>query len=1030
MKRWLSLSLLLVLLYAALLGYFSWRAFFLYVRPDYRSQLRWETPWISPPRSSLNQAYFRKTIYLKDRPAHAWLAVMAPDRFTLFLNGQRVGNGTYLSGYAQQVFDITGYLGPGRNVIAIRNAIGTYRQQVRIAVQGRYVGWNGESFNIQSDASWRTAERNESLISQGGMVQPTPWFAPAFDDGHFPYVVEGTAPRETITSRLSSPPSLITEPLHGQWIWAENSTAPEAYFRLELSLPERPRDAWLRIRALRDYRLLVNGYLVAIREENIGTAASGQGPFRFYNLSPFLQGGRNVVAVQASNSWTDRGLLVDGFVEGWNRKAMWFSATQWKASETAVERWEAPDFDDSRWRPAAVVKAVSPMDLSSRDEAVSTTERTLSFRLKSLAIASAVLSAILIACLAVWAFSAKVLAALTREAPYVVARWLPVTFLPPALLLGIAYLLGYDARLSFSFSYQPRVIAASVALLLLLHVTLIGAAALSAKGFTLRSSMPGNEWRKRLTALRAIDPGLLLAMGLAALGFGLRLKDSTYEPLGGDEVSAVMSALGVLARGYPSVVVDGSVKIALTSELVGYVKAPGVWLFGANAFGLRFTDVILGTLAILVLYWVGRLLHGRRVGLLAAAWYAILPPTILMTHYARYPSQLQFFALLTFGFLFRAVGQDRIRPLPYYLAIAAFIATYLSWEGCVFYLPSLVIGVMFLTRPNFGWMKNGHVWTGIGIIAMLIFFQLSHRFITQGERQIYGTGTREAGLALAWQDPFFEPAFYIHNFFLLENHLLLTLLFVLAAPLWFLRSREGRILGFIAVTLLVDLFLMTNFLALHAWRYVYFLLPLLILSASMAVVIFAGYLSTLCRSVQAIGNVVRGMSHATAGVMVGVVLLFSTTFVVKLYDPPWSAYAINTRLGVRSFGTMDGAADYIREHFLPGDIVIAVNPHVMQFYLGRADYFLQSQLRLPLLLRSDPGLAIHRAAGVPTILSANELKEILSRSTRAWLVSYGPEPPAVDEDIATLLTRNIRIVYEDFGVTLYLLGGRPAAAGG
>ena len=1020
MRRWISFSLVLVLAYAAVAGFISWRTYLAHIRPDYRPAF--QARWIHPPQTGVNQAYFRKTLYIRTRPVSAWLKAIGRDGFTLWVNGARVESPTYESGYAQEVFDIAQYLNHGRNVIAIRNNIDTYHQEPRIAVEGQYTEWNGAVTTFRSDASWRTAWRIESLNSQDGLVRPTPWFRADFDDGRWPFVTEGSVPEETITKRLRLPEAIFTTPLTSPWMWNENPNAAEAFFRLSFDLAGSPRDSWMRIMAKRYHRVLVNGYFVATHESGIGTEAAPHGPVRAYNISPFLRQGRNVVAVQAANSWDDRGLFADGFVKGRDGAVRWFSAEDWKASDRAAAGWESTRFDDSSWKPATIVKLLTPADQSFLINQLGLVRHPLSFQLRLLGLLLLSIAAAACLSLLAWVGSAKILSRLTGDPAHGIARWLALTFVPPTLFLVAVYLLGFDARLSLDFPYRPRFVWGSFALLVLLNAVFMVAAWLRARR-SVDEPGPRDAWRDRFQRLR-FDPAWLIAIALGIVGFLLRVRDLGYEPLGGDETSAALYTQGVLQRGFPSIIIEANTKIALTSELTLLMKAPAMWLLGSNAYGYRFTDVCFGALTILLLYGVGKMCHSRRAGLLAAAVYTFLPSTIGMTAYSRYPCQQQFFVLMTVALFILAFRDEKLHPRELYLACLGTLAVYLSWEGGVFFLPSVAVGVLLMTRPNFGWLKNPRLWGAVIPTVTIVFIQLGFRLIAQADRLVYGSGARDAGIKFMWLYPFYDPYFYIRNFFLLENHHVLAALFVLGVPLWFRRSRECRILGFLAAVIVSHLTMATNFLELSQWRYVYLVFALMVLASSITLVMFLDYLGALARSVRVPAGLARALQHATAVALVGGVLVFSTEFVVKLYNMPYSYTSIKTRLWAWRYPSMAGVADYLRAFKQPGDPVIAINPHVFEFLREPVDYFIQSELRLSLNLGRDPGTPIHRMSGVPTILSGNELRELLSRYPRVWLVSYGPTPPSVDRDISSLIHDGMQPVYEDYLATVYLFGGR------
>src|SRR5262249_9666776 len=161
------------------------------------------------------------------------------------------------------------------------------------------------------------------------------------------------------------------------------------------------------------------------------------------------------------------------------------------------------------------------------------------------------------------------------------------------------------------------------------------------------------------------------------------------------------------------------------------------------------------------------------------------------------------FALLASALL------DGYRPRRYVLAVIALICTFLSWEGTAFFALAATLGVLALSRPDYRWLHSGYIWVGVGLLAAAGVFQPSMRFATQALWPTYGSGLADASPALMFRHPFYNPYYYIEKFFLIENHHLLTVLFFLGAPLWVQRSRTGRVMGALAMSVLGVLVLMT-----------------------------------------------------------------------------------------------------------------------------------------------------------------------------------------------------------------------------
>jgi hypothetical protein len=271
---------------------------------------------------------------------------------------------------------------------------------------------------------------------------------------------------------------------------------------------------------------------------------------------------------------------------------------------------------------------------------------------------------------------------------------------------------------------------------------------------------------------------------------------------------------------------------------------------------------------------------------------------------------------------------------------------------------------------------------------------------------------------LAFNDPFYDPTFYVTHFFLVESHHLLTLAFVLGIPAWFGTSRAHRVLGFSGVTLLADLAMMTNLLDLHTWRYVYYVFGLLILNASVVSVMFFDYLTRLSRDAMRSARLAVWITRGSIAIFVGGFLLCSTTFVVKLYDLPLAYAATPAALGRIYFPATVEGAEYVRDRVHPGDVVVATLPHVVQHVVGRVDYLVQFELTRPLLLGHDADPPIHRIASAPAILSESEFRELLAINPRVWLVVTAETPLAqrVPETVRALM----KLVYEDVKTAVFI----------
>jgi len=83
----------------------------------------WNASWITHPTAPLREPlvlHFRRTLSLTEKPAHYIVHVSADNRFVLFVNGRRVGDGPArgnLTHWRYETFDLADYLSAGTNYV-------------------------------------------------------------------------------------------------------------------------------------------------------------------------------------------------------------------------------------------------------------------------------------------------------------------------------------------------------------------------------------------------------------------------------------------------------------------------------------------------------------------------------------------------------------------------------------------------------------------------------------------------------------------------------------------------------------------------------------------------------------------------------------------------------------------------------------------------------------------------------------------------------------------------------------------------
>lgn len=130
----------------------------LFIGCDFAVLSAQEAQWIWSPEHPRGQAsagdcFFRKTLQIGSIE-QASVTLTADDQYELFINGQKIGQGNSINQMEQ--YDITRFLGRGRNVIAVRvtnRAPGPAALAARVFVKPL----NGDWLSYSTDESWRTA---------------------------------------------------------------------------------------------------------------------------------------------------------------------------------------------------------------------------------------------------------------------------------------------------------------------------------------------------------------------------------------------------------------------------------------------------------------------------------------------------------------------------------------------------------------------------------------------------------------------------------------------------------------------------------------------------------------------------------------------------------------------------------------------------------------------------------------------------------------------------------------------------------
>jgi len=1063
-QRW---SWALVLVCGLMLGYYIQQTYFSPGHRQYELDFG-NAQWIEPAEVA-PLAYFRKEVFLSVPPAQAWVEVAATDNYELIVNGRSVGKETAVKTRVAGIYDIKKRLKAGTNVIAVSISRTSYPGSAQLLVRGLIKEQGGRVTSLLSDEHWRVAANT-------GIVEGSEeWTSPLVEEELWPNARRSVIKEKPIPiAWVDTNPLLLQLPTSGSWIMAENA-GTEAVFSTSINADQARQETWIQVASSGDVDLLVNGHVItpAIPSSASGkqlphlaapTASPSQNPeetqpgvgakgseapakttstasasqnreetqpevgakgseapaktttslfepvvLSAYDISYWIKKGPNaiVAAVRADHQPAclfANGFLVrkDGSTARFETNSGWQIGDQ-PAGNQPAQSHRAIEFGKDGSAPWGYLSQdlARPIDRSG---------------FATLAKSCMVISSTAIAIVAVWLLVSAIAAGRRRE-PFNYAMSRDALFHGPiAAGLLLLILPNYDLRFPTSWSFQPKFVIGAI--LVLLAIRLLHLWANGRTAFGLKSRMA----QLRQTEFRAVLPYLLLA-AIMALGLGLRYHNLGYMSFDHDEMGLVTKSKGIYKLGFPYLIWAGQVRWLTTYEAVPYPLALSGLIFGYSEWSMRLPACVMGTLCIGIIALMGRRLFNWRVGLFAAFVYACMPLNIRWAQNAFYLSQCQFMSILTIWLFYEAI---RVRPLHRrYLtaASAAFCLAYLSWEGSGFLLPALFIALMVVRWGEWWWLKEFHLYRCLFFMAAVVIAEYCSRTIAGIPYLMIGSGLSNiAGPSLFFLTPAYTPEFYIDKLWLVENHVFFTIMIFLGLP--FCWAHRG--FRYVFTVLVMLWFLHTNFLAALSPRYCYYYQPLVILAGTAAAMMLYDRVVSLAYR-EGNSTVARVAAHATGLAVMTLLFLQSNEWLMKEYslssrgDEPGLMTRMNTyRYDYR------GAAQYVKSHFQPGDLIVPGIPHVFAYYAGMpGDYVLDTLLGTKTgynQLLAVPGF-IDKFAGLPVLRNLTELRDVVSRSHRTWVVfaPYSSFEKLSNPNVLDYLNQTAKVEFETYRAKVMLV---------
>jgi 4-amino-4-deoxy-L-arabinose transferase-like glycosyltransferase len=570
------------------------------------------------------------------------------------------------------------------------------------------------------------------------------------------------------------------------------------------------------------------------------------------------------------------------------------------------------------------------------------------------------------------------------------------------------------AALAVDLSWGERdetivLLSSSTWRLILLGAALLGGASAIARLLASGATFSLTRFVADLPRRRGWAVLLTAALALTAV---LRVHAMHRQPLDDDELASTQAALAVARTGLPRYSED---VYYTRGPLYHYVAGASAWIGGETVAAVRFPSVAFAVATALLIYAFGaRILGSRWSGLIGVLLYSIHPYAIFAGHLARFYQQQQFFTLATVYFFCRGfVTEQRISSR--YLCVLAFFLACLSQELSVVLVPPLLLAYAVLAKKK-DLRQEPSLVIAAGCVALLIGVDILV-FQTRCLTKLQGISPNvEATLALHFTNPMNLAALFISHSRL---HLVLSLLLAAGLPLLVAQGRGPRALL---------LFLFAGSLSTHllvtgeSLRYQYWLFPMWILAGVHAV------RALVLRIAKEDGLLPPfDLGRQWIAPLVGVLGIGA----VVLSLSPWR---IPGSYAATLLGDSAAAFGYVRTNLREGDKVAATEPHAHAglIELGRIDY----DVAVPLLqdfVYQKHGKLIDRNGSAEVVSTLEQLKEVLSRNDRVWLIVNREKFRSRGQDIRweypaarfeLFLRRNLEIKFQSYLWTVFLWDAR------
>lgn len=980
--------------------------------------------WITIPNQPFGSDYtcFRKKLYLPIEVKNAWISILATGSYRLVVNGKHevVPDFSYYLGKRDEflripllplragVHDITSLLQSGYNSMAIEIIQFSYNEPARLSVEGEYSLISGGTQRFISDGSWKVSTL-QNWQGKGNIS----WYHPLFDDLNWSDAA--VIQRADEKFKLNYPMLVIKIPLLGQWMTETIGNSKNCYFRKSFILPKKDNlsSGWVRIASNGGYYLFINETLIGARD-------SFKETIDIYNISPHLREGDNVIAVNTFSDSQQVSLLADGMLIKENEsRTLFVSDSSWRVSSDNKKGWLNSEYDDSGWK-SSDISFEKPIFSSNLTREIKDSTSRNSYNLRK---AFSITLVIVLFALGFYIANKTWSYYINRSSnlnPNQSLEATSILFLPSLIFLSFVFIIRYDYRISLDFPFKWTFIYIAVSLLLLLGIFFTKEVKIkNNKSSNLRNNK--KQTNKTPKSKRRFDIYFCLFLIIFILGSYLRFQNLGEPPLWADEILSKIAAEQVLVSGYPGLpFAEGHVWPHLQKFFHRYIVAASFSIFGSTKFALRFPSALAGVLTILAIYFIGQRLFNKQTAFLSAAIYSILPWGIYWSRQGQYSATVQLLTLLFIYYFYKAAFKKEVNSRWLLISFILFLLCILTWKAAALLIPAAFLTLVIIKGKNLTWLRDPRIWLmAIGSVVVVTSIILIQAHYQQSEVR----GVRiEAHMAttkpqLSFFNPWFDPWFYLRNFLFLRDHQILSILLIIGFTISLFSRDKHRALFYISLQFIFVTILNTGMTDNKSIRFMAFMLPLFIMIASATVFMLYNRISMMAKDAGNYFSLKMGKKIFILG-MLALVILSSNPYIIKLYGlPHW-----NSRGTGYSVWFFEPPCLFVKKYSRPDDIIIAkdVNALYIKYLIGRCDYFFTSREMMDwriIFQEEEEQYSFFSAGDIAFIKGESELKEILSKNNRVWLLTRGMLATAKS---TKLIQENMVMVYSAYGFEIYL----------